>query len=103
MSYMNGIGSSQPLPSVPDDITSSNAGRLPKTDSDTSAVGPYSNRGVGTESASLSSTAGMMANALSGSDVRMDRVTSLQQSIASGTYNLPASAVAGKMLNALMN
>jgi negative regulator of flagellin synthesis FlgM len=103
VSYMNGIGSSQPFPSVPNDITSSSAGRLSKADSDASAVSQQSNRGVGTETASLSSTAGIVANALSGSDVRMDRVSSLQQAIASGTYNVPASAVAGKMLNALMN
>jgi anti-sigma28 factor (negative regulator of flagellin synthesis) len=40
---------------------------------------------------------------LSGSDVRADKVASLQQSIAAGTYSIPSSDVAAKVLNALLN
>jgi len=46
---------------------------------------------------SLSANAVLMAQALSGSDVRTDRVTALQQSIAAGTYNVSSSDVADKV------
>jgi negative regulator of flagellin synthesis FlgM len=36
------------------------------------------------------------------SDVRMDKVTSIQSALASGTYNVPASAVASKMVDSMM-
>jgi negative regulator of flagellin synthesis FlgM len=43
-----------------------------------------------------------MAQALSGSDVRTDRVAALQQSIAAGTYNVSSSDVADKVISALL-
>jgi anti-sigma28 factor (negative regulator of flagellin synthesis) len=45
----------------------------------------------------------MLASALAGSDVRMGRVTELQQAIGAGIYNVSASDVAGKMMSALVN
>jgi hypothetical protein len=36
------------------------------------------------------------------SDVRMDKVASIQAALASGTYNVPASAVASKMVDSMM-
>jgi anti-sigma28 factor (negative regulator of flagellin synthesis) len=32
----------------------------------------------------------------------MEKVTSIQAALASGTYNVPASAVASKMVDAMM-
>jgi negative regulator of flagellin synthesis FlgM len=49
----------------------------------------------------ISAASGLFSSALSGSDVRMERVTALQSAIQSGTYQVPASAVADKMLTAL--
>jgi len=55
------------------------------------------------DQASLSTVGGVMAQALSESDdVRTDKVAALQQSIAAGTYNVPASAVADKIISALL-
>lgn len=55
------------------------------------------------DEATLSPTANMVAQALSGSDVRTDKVAALQQSIAAGTYNVSSSEVAAKVINALLN
>jgi negative regulator of flagellin synthesis FlgM len=43
-----------------------------------------------------------MAMALLGSEVRTDKVAALQQSIAAGTYNVPAQAVADKLMRAML-
>jgi negative regulator of flagellin synthesis FlgM len=51
----------------------------------------------------LSPAASLVTQALAGTDVRMEKVAALQQSIASGEYSVSSSAVAAKVLNALMN
>ena len=53
------------------------------------------------DSASLSA-AGMASQSADVSDVRMSKVTELRQAIGSGTYNVPASAVADKMVEGLL-
>jgi negative regulator of flagellin synthesis FlgM len=55
-----------------------------------------------TDAANLTSTAGVLAQALNGDDVRADKVASLQSAIASGTYNVPASAVAHKLIESML-
>jgi negative regulator of flagellin synthesis FlgM len=55
-----------------------------------------------TDQARLSSTGGLVAQALEGSDVRVDKVATLQQAIASGSYSVSASDVADKMINSLL-
>jgi negative regulator of flagellin synthesis FlgM len=52
--------------------------------------------------ATLSSAGSEVALTATDSDVRMDKVTSIQAALASGTYNVPASAVASKMVDAMM-
>ncbi|MFP5230338.1 MAG: flagellar biosynthesis anti-sigma factor FlgM [Acidobacteriota bacterium] len=56
----------------------------------------------GTDQATLSSAASVAAAAAPDSDVRMEKVTAIQQAIAAGTYQVPASAVAGKMIDHMM-
>jgi len=51
---------------------------------------------------SVSATAGQVTAALSTSDVRQDKVSALQTAIANGSYNVPASAVAGKIVDSLL-
>ena len=53
------------------------------------------------DSASLSA-GGLAAQSTDMSDVRMTKVAELRQAIASGTYNVPASAVADKMVEGLL-
>jgi flagellar biosynthesis anti-sigma factor FlgM len=55
-----------------------------------------------TDQANVSSAAGLVAQALNTSDVRMDKVTALQTAIASGSYSVPASEVAGKIVDSLL-
>jgi negative regulator of flagellin synthesis FlgM len=51
---------------------------------------------------SLSSTAGLVAQALEGSDTRSAKVASLQQAISAGNYNVSSSDVAGKIIQSLL-
>ncbi len=56
----------------------------------------------GADRATLSTAAGIAAAAAPDSDVRMDKVSAIQQALASGTYNVPASEVAGKMIDQML-
>jgi negative regulator of flagellin synthesis FlgM len=55
-----------------------------------------------TDEATLSSAASIAAQAASGSDVRMDKVTQVQQALAAGTYSVPSSEVAGRMIDQML-
>ncbi len=44
----------------------------------------------------------LAASAASSDDVRTDKVAALKSAIDSGTYNVPASAVADKLISSLM-
>jgi negative regulator of flagellin synthesis FlgM len=55
-----------------------------------------------TDQATLSPAASLAAEAAQDSGVRMDKVTSVQQARAAGTYNVPSSAVAGKMIDQML-
>jgi negative regulator of flagellin synthesis FlgM len=102
LSYLNGIGSSQPFSGVQENISSPSVVKLAKTDVDSTATVQQS-KSSDSGTASLSSTGGVLASGLLGSDVRTDRVASLQQAIAAGTYHVSASDVAGKLMSALLN
>jgi negative regulator of flagellin synthesis FlgM len=101
VSHMNGIGSSQQFPATTEAVAASSTARTARTDASVGTQTGVSASGV--DQARVSGTANVVAQALSGSDVRMDRVTSLQSAIAAGTYNVPASDVASKLLSSLMN
>ena len=52
--------------------------------------------------ATLSSAGTEVAQTASESEVRMDKVASVHAALAAGTYNVPASAVAGKVVDAML-
>jgi negative regulator of flagellin synthesis FlgM len=52
--------------------------------------------------ATLSSAGSEVAQSANDSDVRLDKVASIQAALAAGTYNVPASAVASKMVDAML-
>jgi negative regulator of flagellin synthesis FlgM len=52
--------------------------------------------------ATFSNAGSEVAQTASDSDVRMDKVASIQSALASGTYNVPASAVASKMVDVML-
>jgi negative regulator of flagellin synthesis FlgM len=53
--------------------------------------------------ATLSSAANEVSQAASGEGVRMDKVLAVQQALAAGTYNVPASAVASKVIDSMLS
>ena len=55
-----------------------------------------------TDQARVSSAGGLAAQLSAGPDVRPEKVAQLQAAIASGTYNVPASAVADKLVAHLL-
>jgi negative regulator of flagellin synthesis FlgM len=57
---------------------------------------------LSSDRATLSSAGSEVAQTATDSDVRMEKVTSIQAALAAGTYNVPASAVASKMVDAMM-
>jgi len=54
------------------------------------------------DQATISSASGLLSTALNSSDVRTAKVAALQASINAGTYNVPASSVAEKMLSSIL-
>ncbi len=107
MSYSNGLGTLQSGFSAVDVSGAEKSSAAARTDQSAGAKTDSSvaaNASRSTDQASLSTTGGMMAQALlSGSDVRTDKVAALQQQIAAGTYNVPAANVADKLMNALLS
>jgi negative regulator of flagellin synthesis FlgM len=102
MMNTNGIGNNLPLSPLRE------AGAVQKTAIDTSTTltadkAATASAPLGSsDQASLSHTSTLLAQALTTSDVRMDKVASLQQAIASGSYHVSSSDVADMMLKALM-
>ena len=62
----------------------------------TAAVG-----GLGTDRATLSSAASEMAQRIDDGGVRGEKVAAIQGALASGTYSVPASAVATKVVDSM--
>ena len=104
LSYTNGIGTPQQLSGAVEAASSSSVGRTERT-AQSQPAGQVQSAPGGADAvdqASLSPAATAVAEALSGSDVRMDKVAALQQSIVAGTYSVPASDVADKLMTALL-
>jgi negative regulator of flagellin synthesis FlgM len=102
MSYASGIGSLQqtinsitPLESKP--ATQAGAsGNATKANEGTAANADHADQ------ANLSSTGGLVAQALENSDIRATKVASLQQAIAAGSYSVSSSDVADKIIQSLL-
>ena len=57
---------------------------------------------LGGDRATLSSAGTEVSQAVAESGVRGDKVTAVKDALAAGTYNVPASAVAGKVVDAML-
>jgi negative regulator of flagellin synthesis FlgM len=102
MSYTNGIGN---LQQVLNSMTPATTQPASQAGEATKAPKPHQATPARTEQAdqtNLSSTSSVIAHALEGSDVRTEKVASLQQAIASGSYSVSSSDVAGKMVDSLL-
>jgi negative regulator of flagellin synthesis FlgM len=63
---------------------------------------PAGSSAIGSDSATVSSAASEVAQTASADGVRTDKVASVQAALAAGTYNVPASAVASKLVDAML-
>jgi negative regulator of flagellin synthesis FlgM len=103
MSYANGINSlqqtansitaSEAVPSAPvsvsDGVSKASAGSAANVEH--------------VDQTNLSSTGGLVAQALETSDTRSAKVASLQQAIAAGSYSVSSSDVADKIIQSLLD
>jgi negative regulator of flagellin synthesis FlgM len=55
-----------------------------------------------TDHATVSAAGAGISQPASDSDVRLEKVTAIQQALAAGTYNVPASAVASKIVDSML-
>jgi flagellar biosynthesis anti-sigma factor FlgM len=58
--------------------------------------------GLAGDRASLSNAGSEVSQTAADSDVRMDKVAAVRAALEAGTYNVPASEVAGKLLDAML-
>jgi flagellar biosynthesis anti-sigma factor FlgM len=63
---------------------------------------PPANSGLGGDLATLSNAASEVSGSAGGDGVRWDKVAQIQAALASGTYFVPASAVASKVVDAML-
>jgi negative regulator of flagellin synthesis FlgM len=103
MSISNGIGNLQGLsnPVTPASATVQTGKEEQIKSSVPLAPGVTKTSGV-TDQTVISSTSELLTRALSGSDVRVDKIQPLQTAIASGTYQVSSSDVADKLINSLL-
>jgi negative regulator of flagellin synthesis FlgM len=81
------LGTTQAAPIAPQPAKSGAAATTNSLDSD---------------SATLSSAGSQVAQAPADGGVRMDKVAGIQAALAAGTYNVPASAVASSVVDAML-
>lgn len=102
MSYASGIGSSQQAINSTTPPEAKPA--IQANPSDGIAKGGEGSVDVRhADQANLSSTGGLVAQALESSDARLAKVASLQQTIASGNYSVSSSDVADKIIQSLLD
>lgn len=66
------------------------------------AAGQASAAPSGSDAATLSAAASLAARSAPDADVRMEKVSAVQQALASGNYKVPSSDVAGKMIDQML-
>ena len=57
---------------------------------------------LSSDSATLSSAGSEVALGVSDGGVRVDKVAAIQAALAAGTYNIPASEIASRMVDAML-
>jgi negative regulator of flagellin synthesis FlgM len=102
MSFTNGIGDlKQALSSITPAATSAETQQIGSAKASGGGQ-PAPVREPQVDEARLSSTGGLIAQSLEGSDVRTAKVEALQQAIANGTYSVSSSDLADKMIQTLL-
>jgi negative regulator of flagellin synthesis FlgM len=75
------------------------AAQQPKSGVASAAAG---GSGLGADRATLSSAGNEVSQTAGDAAVRMDKVAGIQAALAAGTYNVPASAVASKVVDSML-
>ena len=103
MSLSNGIGNLQGLsnPVTPASATVQTGKEEQIKSSATLAPGTAKSALV-TDQTVISSTSELLSRALSGSDVRLEKIQPLQAAISAGTYHVSSADVADKLIGALL-
>jgi len=96
MSYASGIGN---LQQAVNSVLPSEAKPVVRT---SAPAGEIKEKPVAADQTNLSSTAGLVAQALEISDTQSSKVASLQQAISAGSYNVSSSDVADKIIQSLL-
>ena len=99
MSYTNGLNNLQHFISTAVTSTPSEA-KNANTGVETAAK---INGVVASDKARLSTASSLVSLAISGSDVRSEKIAPLQAAIAAGTYHVSSSDVANKVIHSLLN
>ena len=97
MSFTNGIGNLQQTVG-----TAATDAAKPVSGGAGKAGGAVQIASEQSDHAELSATGSLISKGLDGSDVRMDKVQALQQAIASGSYHVSSSEVAGKLIDSML-
>ena len=97
MSYSNGIGDWKTL--TP--ITPTPASETRQANNQARTAGAKPTGRPEADETKLSSTGGLIAQALEGSDIRSAKVEALQKAIADGSYSVSSSDVADKLIQTL--
>ena len=79
-------------------VTTPSAPSVPQAKN--TVASPYST--WGNDQATLSSAGSAMNSVSADSGVRMDKISSIQSALAAGTYQVPASAVASRVVDSMM-
>ena len=74
----------------------------PPTTQAKNAAAANAESGLSNDRATLSSAASEISQAASGEGIRAGKVAAVQAALAAGTYNVPASAVASKLVDAML-
>jgi negative regulator of flagellin synthesis FlgM len=103
MSYASGIGNVLQASSSIASSEATHAVQLTGSDKVTDqSEAPSANVGHA-DQISLSAAAGLVSQALEGSDARSTKVAALQSAIVAGTYNISSSDVADKIIQSLLD
>ncbi len=101
MSSVNGIGNpQQTITSITPSATTP-AVQATSSSGETSKSAVFNSNRQPADQTTLSATAGLVAQAMEGSDVRFEKVASLQQAISAGSYSVSSSDVADKIIHSL--
>jgi negative regulator of flagellin synthesis FlgM len=101
MSYANSIGNTQQAISSITTSIATPTKQAPAPSGETNESAVSSSNVQHADQTTLSATAGLVAQALEGSDTRSEKVASLQQAIAAGSYSVSSSDVADKIIQSL--